>query len=207
MPTFPLGQAAYVNKGTYSGSASYAALNTVTYNGGTWVALQDVSGTTPGTDSSKWLCITQGIRSLTFAAGATGYMTVTLVLTDGTQSTASIPVGAIGDGTITVDKLASSFVLPASKGGTGRTDGAQKPIQAFSGTLTAAGWNSSTKKQTLAITGMAATSQFIAQPNDKAGWIAAMDATLYPPTAKSGGLEFECETVPTADIPVTVYWW
>lgn len=208
MPTFTLGQAAYVNKGAYSASASYAALNTVTYNGGTWVALQNVSGVEPGSDSSKWLCITQGIRSLTFAAGATGYMTVTLVLTDGTTSTANVPVGAIGDGTITVDKLASSFVLPANQGGTGRTDGAQKPIQAFTtGVLTASGWNSTTKKQTLTVTGMAATSQFIAQPNNKAGWIAALDATLYPPTAVTNGLEFECDTIPAADIPVTVYWW
>lgn len=208
MASYTLGQAAYVNKGAYNSSAQYAPLNTVYYNGGTWVALQSVSGVAPGTDSSKWLCITQGIQSLTFAPGATGYMTVTLVLTDGTQSTVNIPVGAIGDGTITVDKLASSFVLPAEKGGTGRTDGAQKPIQAFTtGKLTVAGWNSSTKKQDLAITGMTASSQFIAQPNNKAGWIAAQEANLYPPTAGSGKLTFECETIPTAEIPVTVYWW
>lgn len=207
MASYTLGQAAYVNKGAYSSTSQYAALNTVYYNGGTWVALQSVSGVAPGTDSSKWLCITQGIRSLTFAPGATGYMTVTLVLTDGTQSTASIPVGAIGDGTITVEMLANSFVLPASKGGTGRTTGAQTPIQVFSGTLTVAGWNSSTKKQDLAITGMTANSQFIAQPNNKAGWIAAQDANLYPPTAGTGKLTFECETIPAEAIPVTVYWW
>lgn len=207
MASYTLGQAAYVNKGTYSSTAQYTALNTVYHNGGTWVALQNVSGVEPGTDSTKWLCITQGIRSLTFAAGASGYMTVTLVLTDGTSSTANIPVGAIGDGTITVDKLASSFVLPAEKGGTGRTDGAQKPIQVFAGTLTAAGWDTDTKQQDLSISGLAASSQFIAQPNNKAGWIAAQAANLYPPTPGADTLTFECDTIPSADIPVTVYWW
>lgn len=207
MSAFNLGQAAYVNKGAYNSGTQYAPLNTVFHNGGTWVALTTVTGVTPGSDNTKWLCITQGIKSLAFAAGASGYMNVTFTLTNGTSSTASIPVGAIGAGTITTSMLASAFVLPASQGGTGRTDGAQSPIQAFVGTLTSAGWNSSAKTQSLSISGITASSQFIAQPHDKSGWIAAQDANLFPPTAGAGTLAFECETLPSADIPVTVYWW
>lgn len=207
MAVFTLGQAAYVNKGAYSAASNYSPLDTVSYFGGTWVALSSVTGTAPGSDPTKWLCITQGIKSLAFSAGASGYMNATFVLTDGTSSTASIPVGAIGAGTITVSMLSSAFVLPASQGGTGRTTGAQSPIQAFVGTLTSGGWDSSAMTQALSISGITASSQFIAQPHDKSGWIAAQDANLFPPTAGAGTLAFECETLPSADIPVTVYWW
>ena len=215
MATYTIGQAAYVNKGAYDATANYAALNTVFYHGGTWVALQAVSGVAPGTDSSKWLCITQGIKTLTIAPGATGYMTVTFVLTDGTTSTANIPVNTVGDGTITVAKLAAAFLLPVEKGGTGASTaagaltnlGAQKAIQSVSGTLTVAGWDAQTLTQDLAVSGLTASSKFIAQPNDKGGFIAAQNATLYPPTAGAGVLTFECAVLPTADIPVTVYFW
>lgn len=214
MPTFTLGQAAYVNKGAYSSSTSYAALNTVFYRGGTWVALTSVSGVTPGSDSSKWLCITQGIRTVNVTQSG-GNATVKITLTDGTTASATVPLATVGDGTITVDKLASSFVLPMEKGGLGATRaeagranlGAQKTINKATGTLTVAGWSSSTKKQTLSVTGMTAESEFIASPSNKAGWDAALDATVYPPTAKANGLEFEVETIPTAAIPITVYWW
>jgi hypothetical protein len=206
MPTFTLGQAAYVNTGAYSAGTSYAPLNTCLYNGGTWVALTEVSGVTPGTDSTKWLCITQGIKSVSVEASG-GSAVVTITLTDGTPASATIPLATPADGSITVGKLATDFVLPEENGGTGRTTGAQEKIKKFQGTLTAADWNSGTKTQALSITGFTANSEFIAQPDSKAGWIAAQDATLYPPTAGSGTLTFECESIPSADISVTVYWW
>lgn len=206
MPSYSLGQAAYVNKGTYSGNTAYAPLNTCYYNGGTWVALTNVTGVTPGSDNTKWLCITQGIKTATIVSGS-GNATVTITLTDGTTSTVTIPLTAVADGTITVAKLASGFVLPAANGGTGRTTGAQEPINVFTGTLAANGWSSSTLKQALTINGLQTTSQFIAQPNNKAGWIAAQDATIYPPELTANTLTFECASIPSADIPVTVYWW
>lgn len=214
MPTFTLGQAAYVNRGPYSSGASYAALNTVFYSGGTWVALKNVSGVTPGSDASSWLCITQGIRTVNVTQSG-GNAIVTITLTDGTSASATVPLATVGDGTITVDKLASSFVLPMEKGGLGATGaeaaranlGAQKSINKATGTLSTSGWNSSTKKQTLSVAGMTAASEFIASPSNKAGWDAALDATLYPPTAQANGLVFEVETIPTEAIPITVYWW
>lgn len=110
MPTFTLGQAAYVNKGAYSSSTSYAALNTVFYNGGTWVALSSVSGVAPGSDSSKWLCISQGLRSFTVEAGATGYINVSWVLTDGTTGSVSVPTNGVPDNAVTSGKIANGAV-------------------------------------------------------------------------------------------------
>ena len=215
MPTFNLGQAAYVNRGDYDASAAYIPLNTAFYNGGTWVALSAFSNVTPGTDSTKWLCITQGLSAFSISPGASGYVNIAFVLTDGTSSSASIPFGGIGSGTITVPMLASSFILPVSQGGTGASTasgalvnlGAQGVIHASSGTLLSTGWDSSAFTQNLSVVGMPSTAAFIAQPDTKAGWIAAQDVTLYPPTAGSGLLAFEAGAVPSADIHVQVYWW
>ena len=110
MPTFTLGQAAYVNKGAYSSSTSYAPLNTVFYNGGTWVALQSVSGVAPGSDASKWMCISQGLRSFTVAPGNTGYINVSWVLTDGTTGSVSVPTNGVPDGAVTNAKIANGAV-------------------------------------------------------------------------------------------------
>lgn len=110
MPTFTLGQAAYVNKGAYSSSTSYAPLNTVFYNGGTWVALQSVSGVAPGSDASKWMCISQGLRSFTVAPGNTGYINFSWVLTDGTTGSVSVPTNGVPDGAVTNTKIANGAV-------------------------------------------------------------------------------------------------
>ena len=110
MPTFTLGQAAYVNKGAYSSSTSYAPLNTVFYNGGTWVALQSVNGVAPGSDASKWMCISQGLRSFTVAPGNTGYINVSWVLTDGTTGSVSVPTNGVPDGAVTNAKIANGAV-------------------------------------------------------------------------------------------------
>lgn len=120
MPTFTLGQAAYVNKGDYSSSVSYAPLNTVFYRGGTWVALQSVSGVAPGSDASKWMCISQGLRSFTVDPIRVGYIEISWVLTDGTTGSVTAPTNGvpnnavttrtIADGAVTYEKLASDAV-------------------------------------------------------------------------------------------------
>lgn len=110
MTTFPLGQAAYVNRGAYSASVSYAPLNAVFYNGGTWVALESVSNVTPGSDANKWLCISQGLRSFTVAAGATGYINVSWVMTDGTTGSVSVPTNGVPDNAVTEGKIANGAV-------------------------------------------------------------------------------------------------
>ena len=117
MAEFTLGQAACVNTGAYNANATYAPLNTVYYNGGTWVALKSTTGTTPGTDATAWLCITQGIRSINVAAGAEGFATLTITLTDGTTASSNIPVGAVGDGTITAETAKAADASGTPEGG------------------------------------------------------------------------------------------
>ena len=113
MATYTIGQAAFVNKGAYNSGTTYAALNTVFYHGGTWVALKSVTNVTPGTDNTKWLCITQGIKAFSVTAGNTGYVNVTITLTDGTSSTTSVAVGGIGAGAVGTTELANGAVTPA----------------------------------------------------------------------------------------------
>lgn len=217
MPTFTLGQAAYVNKGTYSSSATYAVLNTVFYNGGTWVALKNVSGVTPGSDATAWLCITQGIRSVNITQSG-GNAVVQITLTNGTQASATIPLATVGDGTITVAKLASEFVLPVAKGGTGATTaadartnlGAQAKINRLGFDLVTTGWEARTGGGYAKSIGFASiTNNFIASPDNEASWKIAQEANLYPPTADTvnGRLAFTCDTIPTGSIHITIYWW
>lgn len=86
-----------------------------------------------------------------------------------------------------------------------KTTGVQKSINVADVTLTTGGW--SNKSQAVSISGMTANSEFVAAPNTAAGWAAAADAMVYPPTAGAGTLTFTCDSVPAADIPITVYWW
>lgn len=216
MSDFTLGQAAYVNKGTYNAATTYVPLNTVFHNGGTWVALKNATGVTPGTDATTWLCITQGLKSFTVAAGATGYMNVTITLTDGTSATTAVPVGAIGDGTIGVAKLAADFLLPVAQGGTGaanaataRTNlGAQSEKILTTVTIAAADWNGGTSctKSVTGVTG-AATQLVQVTEADAASWTAAQNANLYPPTAGNGTLSFSCDSTPEDAITLNVVIW
>lgn len=134
-------------------------------------------------------------------------------VTEAKLAAASVTGAKIGAGAVGTANLAEGLLVPLQKGGTGAATaaaartalGAQGEIQVFHGTLTVAGWTN--KAQSLTAEGMTEGSEFVASPSTAAGWAAAADATLYPPTAGNGTLAFTCEEVPAADIPVTVYWW
>lgn len=55
-----LGKIGLVNRGTYSASASYTALDFVLYNGSSFVALKGVSGVTPTNDGVNWQYLALG---------------------------------------------------------------------------------------------------------------------------------------------------
>ena len=139
---------------------------------------------------------------------------------DGAVDTAQIADGAITSnklGTneaVKTSNLTADFVLPAGKGGTGTTNGAQAPINTavvtlIGGTTDAWTQDGAVYTQDAAITGMLATSKFVASPADPSSWDLAMDANLKPPTAGADKLTFVCDECPAGgkDISVTVYWW
>lgn len=134
-------------------------------------------------------------------------------VTEGKLAAASVTNTKLGVGAVGTDNLKDDLLVPLAKGGTGAATaaaartalGAQGVIQIAYGTLTVAGWTN--KSQSLQIQDMVEGSEFVAAPDTVAGWAAAADAMLYPPTAGNGTLTFTCEEVPAADIHVTVYWW
>lgn len=56
-----LGKVGLINRGTYSASASYTALDFVLYHGSTYVALKNVSGVTPSNDGVNWQTMAEGL--------------------------------------------------------------------------------------------------------------------------------------------------
>ena len=55
MPNTVLGKVSVVPKGDYSASATYYALDIVGYNGGSYLAMQQVTGVTPSNDGVNWM--------------------------------------------------------------------------------------------------------------------------------------------------------
>ena len=201
MPTFTLGQAAYVNKGAYSSGTSYAPLNTVFYNGGTWVALQSVSGVAPGSDASKWMCISQGLRSFTVAPGNTGYINVSWVLTDGTTGSVSVPTDGVPDNAVTSGKIANgavTYVKLASDAVRIRATDQQVAVSAWASDSTSADypWRAS-----VAITGVTADMR----PEVRFS-IADVESGIFASFAQSyaGGVYIYAAEKPSATVTIPV---
>ena len=57
-----LGKVAVTPRGAYSASAQYAALDVVSYAGGSWMALQPVSGVTPAAGQYWMQLAAQGMK-------------------------------------------------------------------------------------------------------------------------------------------------
>lgn len=55
MPNTVLGKVSVVPKGDYSASTTYYALDIVGYNGGSYLAMQQVTGVTPSNDGVNWM--------------------------------------------------------------------------------------------------------------------------------------------------------
>lgn len=130
---------------------------------------------------------------------------------------ASVTAGKLASNVVGTDNL-GDLVVPVGKGGTGANSadgaisqlGAQKAIQSNSFSLTTDNWTARSGggyTKTVTVSGMTASKAFVASPSTEAGWKAAADAELYPPTAGDGTLTFTCENQPEAAITVTVYFW
>lgn len=131
---------------------------------------------------------------------------------------------------IPLSDLATDYIIPPSNGGTGANNskdarvnlGAQAIIQASDFSIPSSGWSSNgndgyifTQNMPLNDVDLAgAVPHFIASPNSMTGWSAAADAGMGPPSAAapaSGSnvwpLTFYCDSQPTTNVDITVYWW
>ena len=70
MPNTVLGKVSVVPRGDYSASTTYYALDIVGYNGGSYLAMQEVTGVTPSNDQTNWMQLSgpglPGVDGVTF---------------------------------------------------------------------------------------------------------------------------------------------
>ena len=114
MATVTLGQAAIVSKGEYSAAASYAPLNLVTHNGGSYLCKVACSNIEPGvatTWQSYWVAATVGIKSFAKTGESASGIEYTATLSDGSAYTFTV-------------ETAISYPISVANGGTGATDAA-----------------------------------------------------------------------------------
>lgn len=121
-----LGKVSCVPRGDYDAGTAYTALDIVGYSGGSYMALRDVQGVTPGNDGTNWMQLAgpgtpgaQGERGEPGAAAGFGTATVTV---DDSTGTPAASVELSGPDTAKV----FAFALSGLKGETGAT-GEQGP--------------------------------------------------------------------------------
>lgn len=114
MATVNLGQAAIVSKGAYSAAASYAPLNLVTHNGGSYLCKRGCSNIEPGvspTWQTYWVAATVGIRSFAKTGETADGMEYTATLSDNSTY-------------VFIVKTAVDYPISVANGGTGATTAA-----------------------------------------------------------------------------------
>lgn len=114
MATVNLGQAAIVSKGAYSAAASYAPLNLVTHNGGSYLCKRGCSNIEPGVSSTwqtYWVAATVGIRSFAKTGETADGMEYTATLSDNSTY-------------VFIVKTAVDYPISVANGGTGATTAA-----------------------------------------------------------------------------------
>ena len=123
MATYNLGQVAIINKGAWSSGTNYAPLNTVTHNGGSFMAISANSNVEPGVTSgwiSSWVAMSRGIKSIDIVGVTTTTARAQIVLSDGstvigtTFSTSGVP-----DNSVTTAKIVNNNVTGVKLKSTG----------------------------------------------------------------------------------------
>lgn len=117
-----LGKVSVVPRGDYSASTTYYALDIVGYNGGSYLAMQQVTGVTPSNDQTNWMQLSgpglpgeQGPQGVPGAAAGFGEATATV---DDTSGTPSVEVETSGPDTAKVFTF-KFYGLKGTKGDTG----------------------------------------------------------------------------------------
>lgn len=122
MPNTVLGKVSVVPRGDYNASTTYYALDIVGYNGGSYLAMQQVTGVTPSNDGVNWMQLSgpglpgkQGPQGVPGAAAGFGEATATV---DDTSGTPSVEVETSGPDTAKVFTF-KFYGLKGTKGDTG----------------------------------------------------------------------------------------
>lgn len=84
--TYNLGKVAITPRGAYSSTAQYAPLDIISYNGSSYLVLQDCSGITPPNPTYYMVIASKGDTGATGPAGSISVGTVTTVQRGGTTS-------------------------------------------------------------------------------------------------------------------------
>ena len=114
MATFNLGQVAIVPKGAYSSVTTYNKLDAVTYQGGTFLCLQEATGKDP-TNTTYWTPMALGIKSVAATVDGTN-ISFTLTLADNTTITTTpqaITQTTVADHAIGAQQLATNLTYSA----------------------------------------------------------------------------------------------
>lgn len=187
--TITLGKVSVSPKGAYSSTASYTFLDAVSHNGGAFLCLQNSTGVEPGVSSgwqSSWMETSKGIQTVSITSQTVGEATITVTLSDGTQTSATISTTALADGSVTADKLADSA-----------------KALTFTVTLTAAGWSNNT--QTISNAYFSASGYKYDVAPAPASFIAYGEAIIYCENITADGqATFVCQSVPTVALTVNI---
>ena len=93
MPSQVLGKVSVTPKGNYNSATTYYALDIVGYEGGSYLAMKEVTGVEPSNDQTNWMQLSgpglpgeQGPQGVPGAAAGFGEATATVDDTSGTPS-------------------------------------------------------------------------------------------------------------------------
>lgn len=127
MASYELGQAAIVNKGAWNSGTNYVILNTVTHNGGSFMAIAASTNKEPGVAvdwATYWVNMAKGIKTVDIVADSTSTAHAVFTMSDGTTITGttfntspvadlSVTTAKLADGAVTTGKIANNAVTAA----------------------------------------------------------------------------------------------
>lgn len=179
---YNLGKVSVTPKGAYSNSTNYDVLDEVYKDGGSYIALQATSGVIPGETAgwqSNWFLATKGIKSAVATTPNDGQTKITITFTDGTTYSFTYNNQVLAPG--------STYTQ----------------LQV---TLTAAGWNSSSKQQSVTVAGVTASNAVIICPATSpiTNYNAYNNASCVPIAQGANSLTFVCDVIPTQNIVVNI---